>query len=93
MRRAARTDRNHKDVVAALKACGWTVVDCSRLGDGFPDLLAARAGVLRLVEIKDGSRSPSRRRLTPQEETVHTCLKAAGVTVRILTTVDEALAL
>ncbi len=38
------------------------------VGQGFPDLLTCHKGVLRLVEIKDGSKPPSARSLTPSQE-------------------------
>ena len=93
MRRRARIDDNHKEVVAALRACGWTVVDCSRLGGGFPDLLVVRAGRLELIEVKDGKKSPSRTKLTPGERLLHDALARSGVQVRIISTIDEAVGL
>jgi hypothetical protein len=40
-------------------------------GDGFPDIAVGYGGVTMLVEIKDGSKSPSRQRLTPAEKLFH----------------------
>jgi hypothetical protein len=67
---ARRVDANHAQVVATLRAAGAWVWDTSRLGGGFPDLLVyhPRAGGAFLVEVKDGRRPPSERRLTPAEE-------------------------
>lgn len=90
MRRAARTDGPHADIRDTLRKGGWYVHDCSRLGDGFPDLLIARGGRLLLVEIKDGTKPPSRRALTPAERRTHEGLGRAGVPVRILGSVEEA---
>jgi hypothetical protein len=67
MRRAARTDANHGQIIAALRQMGYTVLDLSRLGQGCPDLLVARHGITTLVEVKDGTKPPSARRLTPME--------------------------
>lgn len=67
MRRAARTDANHRDVVQALREAGCTVVSLAAVGQGVPDLLVGRAGVTYLVEVKDGSKAPSERRLTPMQ--------------------------
>jgi hypothetical protein len=68
MRRAAKVDRNHTEVIRALRAAGCTVFDASRVGGGFPDaLVSTPSGSLILMEIKDGSLSPSRRRLTDAE--------------------------
>jgi hypothetical protein len=93
VRRRARVDANHAAVVQALRACGWLVWDTSGLGGGFPDVVVARAGVLRLVEIKDGRLSPSRRTLTPAEAACHTAMAAAGVPVVVVASVAEAVAL
>ena len=62
--RARRVDANHGEIIAAFRRLGYSVVDLSRLGNGIPDLLIAKAGHAALVEIKDGAKSPSRRKLT-----------------------------
>ena len=68
MRRAARVDANHADIIAAFRSFGFSVADTSRLGSGFPDCVIARNGITGLVEIKDGSKPASARRLTDDEE-------------------------
>lgn len=68
MRRAARTDGNHAEVREHLRKLGWAVRDTSAVGHGFPDLLVARAAFTALVEVKDGDKSPSARKLTPDQE-------------------------
>lgn len=93
MRRRARTDANHASVVQALRSAGWTVVDTSRLGGGFPDLLAAKHGRIELIEVKDGRKRPSERALTMAEIKVCDALDKAGVRVRIVTSVEEAVSL
>lgn len=50
-----RKDSIHKDVVAALERCGWVCLDTSSLGDGAPDVIAARSGVTVAIEIKSGT--------------------------------------
>lgn len=67
MRRAARTDANHREIVDALRKVGCVVHDTSALGGGFPDLVVKAARVL-LMEVKDGKKPPSARRLTPEQE-------------------------
>jgi hypothetical protein len=72
VRTAARIDANHHEVVAALRACGARVQRLEQ-GGGVPDLLvAARIGgrwwTNVLVEIKDGKKPPSERRLTPDQQ-------------------------
>lgn len=68
MRRAARIDGNQPELVKELKKIGAVVADTSRLGDGFPDLVVAYKGKNYLVEVKDPSQPPSKRRLTPKEK-------------------------
>lgn len=46
MRRAARTDGNQAAVVADLRALGWSVLDTSGAGDGFPDIVVGIGGRL-----------------------------------------------
>ena len=88
MRRRARTDGNHGQIVEALRAAGCTVQSLAAIGDGTPDLLVGVDGRNLLVEVKDGSKSPSRRRLTDDERTWHAAW--AGQVV-VVATVAEAL--
>lgn len=67
MRRAAKVDRNHAEVVRALRAVGIWAHSTAGLGNGFPDVLACRKGVFVLLEVKDGEQPPSKRRLTDDE--------------------------
>lgn len=62
MRRAARTDGNHKQIVHELRQAGLTVYDISRMGNGIPDLIVCRTSRVLLVEVKDKGG-----RLTPDE--------------------------
>lgn len=52
MRRAAKVDGNHAEIVQALRRVGASVCDASRLGDGAPDLLVGLRGVAYLLEVK-----------------------------------------
>lgn len=90
MRRAARTDANHQQVRDALRARSWDVIDTSRAGDGFPDLVALKPGRLVLIEVKDGSKVPSKQRLTEAEAKLHARFKAAGVPVIVVASVADA---
>ena len=67
MRRAARTDSNHEEIVKALRAVGATVQSLAGVGHGVPDLLVGYEGKTILMEIKDGAKSPSKRELTPDQ--------------------------
>lgn len=92
-RHARRTDTNHQAIVRALRNVGWHVTDASHVGGGFPDLVVAKSGRLMLVEVKDGTRPPSERKLTPLERMVHLAFAEQGVTVAIVASEDEAVRL
>lgn len=63
VRRRARVDANHTEIVRTLRALGWSVHDTSRVGGGYPDLTCAKAGVTVLVEVK-----AAKGKLTPDQE-------------------------
>jgi Holliday junction resolvase len=67
MKKFGRTDDNQKEIVKTLKKAGCNILSLAAMGGGVPDLLVQRAGVLYLLEVKDGSKSPSRRKLTPHQ--------------------------
>ena len=71
MRRAARVDKNHGEIVRAARSVGASVADLSGVAAGIPDLALGFRGKTYLIEIKDGEKSPSRRVLTPQQQTFH----------------------
>ena len=52
MRRNARVDSNHTEIVAAFRKLGASVLSLANLGRGVPDLLIAWCGVTMLVEVK-----------------------------------------
>ncbi len=52
MRRAARTDANHAEIVQALRKVGCRVLDLRSLGNGCPDLLVDTGSGLALMEVK-----------------------------------------
>jgi hypothetical protein len=52
VRRAARTDLNQGEIVAALRRVGATVQLLHMVGSGCPDIAAGRAGVTYFIEIK-----------------------------------------
>lgn len=64
-RYARRVDTSHAPIREALRKAGLHVVDTSRVGGGFPDLLIAARGRTLLLEIKSprnraGTVTPSR---------------------------------
>lgn len=52
MRRNAKVDANHPEIVAAFRKLGASVLSLANLGRGVPDLLVAWCGVTMLVEVK-----------------------------------------
>lgn len=65
--RAKRKDANHNAIADYLQRLGWSFLDTSALGRGFPDGVAGCLGFAALVEIKDGAKPPSKRKLTTDE--------------------------
>ena len=52
MRRAARTDSNHLELVKAFRTLGCSVLSLAAVGKGVPDLLVSIKGITWLVEVK-----------------------------------------
>ena len=88
MRRAAKVDQNQSEIVAALRGIGATVQPLHAVGQGCPDLLAGFRGRNVLIEVKDGSRPPSARKLTPDQSEWHAGWKGQACVVE---SIDDAL--
>lgn len=71
MRRAAKVDANQAEVVKALRKMGATVQLLHSVGAGCPDLLCGFRGRNILIEVKDGGKVPSARRLTADQVEWH----------------------
>ena len=84
MRFRAKVDRNHAEIVKALRAAGRRVLDLSRVGQGCPDILVGWGGHQVLMEIK-----ADKGKLTPQQEAFRASWPCPVVIVR---SVGEALA-
>jgi Holliday junction resolvase len=69
--RAAKIDANHEQVVSALRAAGASVQSLAGVGKGVPDLLVGFQGKTLLMEVKDGKKTPSERRLTEDQVRWH----------------------
>jgi hypothetical protein len=68
MRRAAKVDANQPATIRYLRQLGWSVEPTHQLGKGFPDFIAGKPGFACLVELKDGDKVPSARKLTKDEQ-------------------------
>lgn len=90
MRRAARVDKNQAEIVAALRKAGATVQPLHAVGDGCPDLAVGYRGVNYMVEVKDGAKPPSARKLTSDQVSWHDAWRGQVCVVKDVT---EALAL
>lgn len=71
MRRRGRTDANQTGIVEFAREIGMSVQITSQLGDGWGDAVIGYRGLSVPVEIKDGSKSPSRRKMTDDEKAMH----------------------
>lgn len=89
--RPAKIDGNHAEIRSVLRDIGAMVVDLSAVGAGVPDLMVLYRGNIRLLEVKDGTKPPSHRRLTPDQRTWHQMAEARGVKVAVVTNTDEAI--
>lgn len=91
MRRAAKRDANHPEIVAALRDAGCGVVDLAAIGCGVPDLLVCEAThphASLLMEVKDGTKPPSERKLTKDQTRFHAEWKGRKC---VVTSITEAL--
>jgi hypothetical protein len=88
MRRASRVDENQREIVQALRKCGASVLSLAELGKGCPDLLIAIGNRTLMLEVKDGSKPPSARKLTPDQQRFHASWQGQ---IAVVTSVDEAL--
>ena len=75
-RYARKVDDNQAAIVKALRKAGCNVLSLAAVGNGCPDLLVCipgvwEADVIVMLEIKDGEKSASRRKLTPHQKRFH----------------------
>lgn len=93
MNYARKVDANHKQIADALRRVGFEVVDFSSMGRGVPDLWACKAGRAVWVEVKDGSKSPSRQKLTEAQSHFREKCERQGIEVVTVTSVEDAVRL
>jgi len=63
----SKTDNNQTRIVKALRAAGCFVQSLASVGKGTPDILVGCDGRWYVMEVKDGSKPPSGRKLTDDE--------------------------
>jgi Holliday junction resolvase len=88
---AKRIDANQPAIVKALRERGVKVYVASAAGKGMADLVCFYTGMTILAELKDGAKSPSRRRLTQEQTILHDLARSAGIIIPVFTSVDDAL--
>ena len=92
MRRIARTDSNQQEIVTALRRLGAVVLMTHQLKNCF-DILVCFKGSTYMVEIKDGSLSPSQRKLTPGELQFKAKIESVNCKYWVIESVEDALAM
>jgi hypothetical protein len=65
--RGGRRDANHKEIKRHAESLGFTVIDTADVAGGFCDMIFLKDGNVFFVEVKDGDKFPSQRKLTPAE--------------------------
>lgn len=86
---ARRVDANQSAVVSALRQIGCTVFVASSVGGGFPDLVVGYRNRTMLIELKDGDKPKSARKLTIDQMFFSAMWRGHYVVVN---NVDEAIA-
>ena len=88
MFRAARVDSNQSEVTKALRKIGCSVQLLHSVGKGCPDILVGYKGNNYLLEIKDGEKPESARKLTAEQVIWHFDWKGQ---VAVVTSAEEAI--
>lgn len=83
-----RVDANQAEIVTALRRLGCTVMSIASVGNGCPDLVIGVQGRNVLLEVKDGRKPPSARKLTPAERE---WIDAWRGQVNVVESVDDAI--
>ncbi len=65
-RKAAKVDDNQKEVVSLFRSLGWYVLIISQLKNCC-DIIVSKGGHTIAIEIKDGEKPPSARKLSEGE--------------------------
>ena len=84
--RRDRTDRNHQECLNLLRKLGFSAHSTHMVKDGFPDIVAGKVGMNFLIEVKDGSLVPSKRKLTVDEEKFNSEWKGS---IEVVESIDD----
>ena len=76
-----KVDSNQSKITKALRDFGATVQHLHAVGKGCPDLLVGYKGSNYLLEVKDGEKPESQRKLTPDQVIWHYDWKGQVVVV------------
>lgn len=87
-RRAAKVDDNQREVVVALRNIGCSVTLLHAVGEGCPDILVGFRQQNMLMEIKDGKKPPSARKLTAAQQDWHAKWRGKA---HVVSSVDHAI--
>lgn len=85
---AKRIDANQPAIVKALRKLGASVQTLHEVGKGCPDIAVGFRGANYLIEIKDGTKPPRKRKLTDDEQEWHA--KWNG-TVYVVESIEQAM--
>lgn len=89
MRYRGRVDENQTNIIQKFRGAGYSVAVTSNLGSGFPDLVVGKYGINLLIEIKDGDKPPSKRKLTEDEERWHQAWRGTVLIVETEEHIEE----
>lgn len=93
MPRASRIDGNQASLDKLAADLGAVVIRASVAPELGFDRLYAYRGRLHIVEVKDGGKAPSKRRLTENETRLRDRLEAVGVAYNVIETEADLLRL
>lgn len=88
--KARRKDANHNTITGVLRQVGAELLETYQLPAAL-DVFVAYRGRWVLLEIKDGTKPPSARKLTEDEAATVARIARTGAPVHVVTTPDEAL--
>lgn len=63
-----RVDSNHAEIIDMFRQLGYSARSTAIIGKGFPDAALGKFGFNFLIEIKDGAKPPSARKLSDDED-------------------------